>query len=155
MNDFGQTAFQDTVFGWILTDQAIIYQSNKQKEISNPVMYRFSALSLFSSTLRTIQSEEEKIERYFQATMTRNDVGWFVIRLPLKANPSVIGDSMAIAKMCFFNLENKLSKNPMLSQQYDAFMSEYLTLRHMEPVNKETNSSVNHYLPHHASDKGK
>lgn len=142
--------FRDTVFGCILTDQIIMYQSNQQERVSKPVMCRFSALSLFSSTSRTIQSKEEEVERHFQATMTRNDDGWFVVRLPLKASPRVIGDSMAMAKMRFFNLENKLSKNLALSQQYDAFMSKYLTLGHMERVDREANTSVNYDLPYHA-----
>lgn len=66
--------------------------------------------------------------------MFRDDNGKFVVRLPFKQEPSVLGDSWCMASKRFFNLERKFMTDENLANYYKEFMSEYLSLGHMELV---------------------
>lgn len=142
-----QASFQSTMFGWILTGQVV---TNCHQSVSNPVMCNSSALSLFITTSARDRAEEEEVERHFKSTVVRTETGRFMVRLPLKLHPEVIGSTIFMAKRRFFNLEAKLSKDAVLAKQYDDFMLEYIKLGHMQPVTSNSSSAVSYYLPHHA-----
>jgi len=74
------------------------------------------------------------VEQHFTQTTCRNERGQFVVRLPLKEHPSCIGNTSIIAKKRFLNLEEKLIKDTVLSNEYDKFLMEYLKLGHMEKI---------------------
>ncbi|XP_060860141.1 uncharacterized protein LOC132937334 [Metopolophium dirhodum] len=96
------------------------------------------------------RAEEEEGDRHFKSTVVRTETGRFMVRLPLKLHPEVIGSTIFMAKRKFFNLEAKLSKDAELEKQYDDFMLEYIKLGHMQPVTSSSSSTVSYYLPHHA-----
>lgn len=56
-----------------------------------------------------------------------------------------------MAHQRFFNLERKMTRDPMLAQGYKGFMSEYIKMGHTEEV-KDTDLPT-YYLPHHAVSK--
>lgn len=67
-----------------------------------------------------------------------------------------LGDSQRCAQKRFRALERKLSKQPDLRWQYDAFIEEYEALGHMTLVNNSdntTNDSIRYYFSHHAVTK--
>lgn len=115
-------SFQNTAFGWIFTGQVKV---NHQKKVSNPVMCNSSALSLFCSTSAKAIAEVEAVEEHFRSRVTRTKTTRFMVRLPLKLNPDMVGNTMIMTKRRFFNFEAKLAKNTALETQYDKFMLEY------------------------------
>lgn len=141
-----QASFQSTVFGWILTGQVV---TNCHQNVSNPVMCNSSAFSLFTTTSARDRAEEE-VERHFKSIVVRTETGRFMVRLPLKLHPEVIGSTIFMAKRRFFNLEAKFSKDVVLAKQYDDFMLKYMKLGHMQPVTSSSSSTVRYYPLHHA-----
>jgi len=73
------------------------------------------------------------------------------VRLPLSDSVDKLGGSYDNAKNKFLALEQRLSKQPHLKQDYSAFLEEYLQLGHMTPVNEdEDKEDLPHfYMPHH------
>lgn len=78
----------------------------------------------------------------------------YQVNLPLRSESeySKLGDSFAMARKRFFNLEKRLFKNPQLFRDYKAFIDEYLALGHCKivPLERLTRNGDNKYfLPHH------
>ncbi|XP_075168994.1 uncharacterized protein LOC142241135 isoform X1 [Haematobia irritans] len=93
--------------------------------------------------------EEEECEKMFKETTTRCPVSnKFIVRLPFKVNPSVLGSSFEISQRRFYSLENKLYRNPNLWSEYGSFIREYIQLQHME-LAKPTENITYNYIPHH------
>ena len=83
--------------------------------------------------------------------------GRFVVSLPRRAEKSYLGDSLHGAICRFQSLEFKFKQNPILYKDYSEFMSEYLKLGHMSPLNDydlSLDKSDIFYLPHPAVLKG-
>nr|XP_049705656.1 uncharacterized protein LOC126056493 [Helicoverpa armigera] len=95
--------------------------------------------------------EERSCEDIFVETTYRDADGRFVVTIPLKESPDVLGDSYSMAKRRFLSLERRLAKDPYLKQLYVSFMTEYIELGHMSEYNSHLNttSSYSNYLPHH------
>lgn len=143
-----------TKLGWIITgklpftnrDRSVMLSLNKQIPMASD-----SALALLTSSKSQQEGQEEIIaEEHFKSTVTRNEHGRFVVRIPLKQHPSALGNSLNLATKRFFNLERKLSKDSNLSNQYNEFMSEYVKLGHMQLVEENRDPTSYNFLPHHA-----
>ncbi|XP_063890748.1 uncharacterized protein LOC126055712 isoform X1 [Helicoverpa armigera] len=95
--------------------------------------------------------EERSCEDIFVETTYRDADGRFVVTIPLKESPDVLGDSYSMAKRRFLSLERRLAKDAYLKQLYVSFMTEYIELGHMSEYNSHLNttSSYSNYLPHH------
>lgn len=109
-----------------------------------------SALSLYTTRATGQTQEELAAEEHFKDTVKRNEIGRFVVRLPLKRDPAALGNSLQMATKRFFNLELKFVKDDQLAKQYAEFMLEYLQLKHMKLAKDEDNTQGSYYLPHHA-----
>ncbi|XP_011694053.1 PREDICTED: uncharacterized protein LOC105453629 [Wasmannia auropunctata] len=95
-------------------------------------------------------SEEEKdCEKHFLENTYRNTDGRFVVSIPFKEDVSKLGESKSIACKRFLSLERKLTRNPVLKDQYVAFLVEYERLGHMCKVSEEATHNTSYYLPHH------
>ncbi|XP_036319652.1 uncharacterized protein LOC118734064 [Rhagoletis pomonella] len=93
--------------------------------------------------------EEEKVERIFLETYSRDSTGRFTVTIPIKENISDIGCSRDIALQRFWSLEKRLSRDSELKKQYVEFMREYEQLGHMEQVSKPaTPGEMVYYIPH-------
>lgn len=92
---------------------------------------------------------DSECDEHFRSTYSRNIKGQFVVKLPFSSRPTELGDSGVLAHKRFLNLERRLCKNQELSlrSSYNAFMSEYLALDHMEL--ELSVKDINYYLPHH------
>ncbi|XP_024871917.1 uncharacterized protein LOC112454648 [Temnothorax curvispinosus] len=102
------------------------------------------------STTAELTEEEEECERHFLTTYSRDATGRYVVRLPLKINPSVLGDSKAKALGCLKNLFQRFSNQSTFQQLYGNFLDEYLKMGHMKEVDASSDqTSVVNYLPHH------
>ena len=69
------------------------------------------------------------------STHTRTDSGQYVVRLPLSASPSLLGDSFRTAQRCLTRLTTRLNKDQNYHQLYSSFLTEYEQLNHMVKVN--------------------
>ncbi|XP_050684778.1 uncharacterized protein LOC126979511 isoform X3 [Leptidea sinapis] len=111
---------------------------------------RFWELDTISSKHK-LTPEEKRCEQIFADTTYRESDGRFVVTLPLKEPPTILGDSYNMARHRFISLERRLQKNPILQKLYFDFMREYIELGHMTEINSfDWNSTEpSYYLPHH------
>ncbi|XP_073841451.1 uncharacterized protein [Musca autumnalis] len=153
---------QETVFGWILTgpvpNQTISSFSTRvsyfceisvDKEIS-----RFWEVENIPS--KQILSKSDRFcEDLYQKSTTRNEEGRYVVSLPFKEEYSPLtslGYSRNSAMSQFLSNECRLLRDPQLKKDYDNNINEYITLKHVSPIQQNgplLNTSC-FYLPHHA-----
>ncbi|XP_039315534.1 uncharacterized protein LOC120360046 [Solenopsis invicta] len=93
--------------------------------------------------------EEKDCESYFVKTTRRNNDGRFIVNMPLKESPKVLGESRHQAERRLINLEKRLKRTPELNSSYRAFLKEYEQLGHMTEVNESLTVPYVYYLPHH------
>ncbi|XP_044588816.1 uncharacterized protein LOC123267997 [Cotesia glomerata] len=94
-------------------------------------------------------AEEDECEIHFRQTHYRQPDGRYVVRLPLKALESQLGDSINAAMGSLRRLITRLSREREYSDMYRAFMAEYIQLGHIIriPVNELPANA--YFLPHH------
>ncbi|XP_069355819.1 uncharacterized protein [Maniola hyperantus] len=140
----------ETQLGWIVSgtvrtnsknDNICMLSSNLDFDLS-----RFWELDSISSK-HNLTPEERACEEHFMKTTKRKPDGRFIVSLPLKESPEVLGDSYQMAKSRFLSLERKLARDSNMRQLYVEFMKEYLTLDHMTEQKTLNNKAC--YLPHH------
>ncbi|XP_036347092.1 uncharacterized protein LOC118756434 [Rhagoletis pomonella] len=133
--------FQNTKLGWIVTGRlsAIKHSSLLANKITTTsiaslelLLRQFWEIETHAHSNKILTAEEKLCEAHFSSTVQRAENGRFIVSLPFKQPPSVLGESLTTAKRRFFALERKLAKNSSLKKQYIQFMSEYETLHHMK-----------------------
>lgn len=142
-----------TTLGWVIAGKTFITPTHFPTELSTNCTMVNSALALPISKSEARRSEESEVESHFLKTVSRNENGRFVVKLPLSKPVSDLGDSRHMAVQRFFNIEKRLLKDTFLANEYQKFMSEYLALGHMEIVPLKDISNKSYYLPHHAVTK--
>nr|XP_049697612.1 uncharacterized protein LOC126054832 isoform X1 [Helicoverpa armigera] len=141
----------ESKLGWLLS--GVIKQSNSSSHLClmadnlQADLDRFWKLDSVSSK-HTLTREERSCEELFLKSTYRDADGRFVVSIPLKESPDVLGDSYNMAKRRFLSLERRLARDSSLKQLYVNFMNEYINLGHMSEYNP-SNSSFSNYLPHH------
>lgn len=100
---------------------------------------------------KSVLSEEEALcEQHFLANTSRDADGRFIVKLPLRAERDVLGNSFHLAKKRFCNLESRFKKQPLLKELYFDFMREYADLGHLSDWGDVQRSSGSEFfLPHH------
>lgn len=147
----------ETKLGWLISGQV---QQFKQPLVCNFLQNNYdtqtSDLARFweidsISDEHLLTSEQKACESNFKLTTHRDKNGQFVVTMPLKSSPNILGDSLNRAKVRFFSLERKFRKEPEFKRRYLEFMREYIELGHMtENTNIPPKSSqVSYFLPHH------
>ncbi len=102
-----------------------------------------------TSQLASLTPDENECEQHFIKTHTRNQQGKYIVRLPLKMDASLLGNSLGRAQACVRGIINKLKRDDNYKQLYMDFMKEYAQLGHMVPVPaEELYSTPAYYLPH-------
>ncbi|XP_065211063.1 uncharacterized protein LOC135839114 [Planococcus citri] len=101
-----------------------------------------------------LTADELACEAIYQKTTYRQSDGRFVVSLPFKKDPALLGQSRFEALKQFMHLEKRLKNNPQMKEKYVSCMNEYIELGHMVEIseNLESNSAPKHvyYVPHHA-----
>lgn len=96
--------------------------------------------------------EEQACEKSFAENTRRDADGRFIVTIPLKESPDVLGDNYHSAKNRLLALERRFQRNPVLKKMYYDFMTEYRDLGHMSdsdiPKTTESISQNRYYLPH-------
>ncbi|KMQ88603.1 hypothetical protein RF55_11885 [Lasius niger] len=101
------------------------------------------------SKKKSLSLEEEACEAHFVENTTRDENGRFVVKLPLKQNPSVLGDSKDQAEKRLIALEKRLRHNEALYKEYSAFLEEYEKLDHMRRISDNEEQAYAYYMSHH------
>nr|XP_034192204.1 uncharacterized protein LOC117609699 [Osmia lignaria] len=79
----------------------------------------------------SLTQEEEECKAHFCATHSRDHTGRYIVRIPLKAPASLLGNSHKIAQQCLQSTLRRLAKDSTYNQLYVEFMKEYEELGHM------------------------
>lgn len=152
----------ETALGWVVAGQLnvnyntqntasyLCTNSNCQAtETINQAITKFWRVEEFK-TDRLSTDEDIQCEQMYSATTSRNQYGRYIVKLPLRSDPSVLGDSFQEALRRFRQIEKRLQKDVVLQTNYNNFMNEYLSLGHMQMVEDITQSKeVRYFLPHH------
>ncbi|XP_067217392.1 uncharacterized protein [Linepithema humile] len=154
--------FRKTRLGWIVSGNSALKPKHvvqcylAQQSMLHNQLEKFWQLEELQ-TKSHLYADEQKCEKHFQKTYSRQRDGRFVVMIPLKDNYAQLGESYEMAKRRFFSIERKLSKQSELKRQYTTFMQEYMDLGHMKHVSnpvddhlKSRDYSISYYLPHHA-----
>ncbi|XP_076619996.1 uncharacterized protein LOC143341160 [Colletes latitarsis] len=157
INDAGPIA-QETAFGWVIsgpTNAASGAQNTVQSlhctvlESLDQAVRKFWEMEEIPATSTHTKAEEE-CEAFFQKTVTRDETGRFVVRLPLNCPrpEEALGNSFHIALSALTRLRKKLDTNPTLGKEYAEFLAEYESLGHMSRI--EPIDQTRLYIPHRA-----
>lgn len=150
----------ETKLGWLVSGN-VPTQNNKNMESNNHTVHchflndfkvqgqldRFFELESVPSPRKTTK-EEEECEKFFVRTTSRQPDGRFVVKIPLKQTPEVLGDSYNQAATRFSALERRFNRDPLFKEKYCQFMQEYIDLGHMS-INKSYNDKYTYIMPHH------
>ncbi|XP_071580935.1 uncharacterized protein [Temnothorax nylanderi] len=100
---------------------------------------------------RALLSQEKlECEQHYQKHTRRESDGQYVVALPLKSNVQDLSDTRDAALRQFLRLEQRLQRDPKVWQMYQAFMEEYIDLKHAEIVPDDySGESLEFYMPHH------
>nr|XP_029734311.1 uncharacterized protein LOC115269623 [Aedes albopictus] len=131
----------NSVFGWIVSGKSTTGSP------SSPVVANLATLSDVHHLMEkfwTIEEndsptsysvEEQSCEDHFRQNVTRTSDGRYVVRLPVKEDVlQHLSDNRRTAVRRFHMLLNRLTQNPGLQQQYQAFIDEYSNLEHMQRI---------------------
>ncbi|XP_052738126.1 uncharacterized protein LOC128198186 [Bicyclus anynana] len=155
-----QPKLRDSKLGWLLSG-CLSNNNVHHKEVSNNFCHfvgqndeasltRFWQLDSVSSQ-HSMSLEERACEKIFKDTTRRDKDGRFIVTIPLKETPEVLGDSYNLAKVRFLSLERRLDRDLNLKNLYMQFIKEYIDLGHMTLTKniKHTSNTPNIYFPHH------
>ncbi|CAL8068951.1 unnamed protein product [Orchesella dallaii] len=147
---------QLTMFGWVLSgtvpleQQRIIHAHHVTIEAED-ILQKFWEIEEIP-TVKHLSPVEQQCEDHFKATYSRRDDGKFEVELPFNSKLEQLGNSKNIAINRLKQVERRLAKLPEQRQQYNKFMSDYISLGHMELIPAEETGEIvgrTNYLPHH------
>ncbi|XP_074112186.1 uncharacterized protein LOC141535921 [Cotesia typhae] len=148
-----------TIFGWAFLGPASSQARNlplrslhtvPNGELQDSLRRFWVQEEVPNQTKPSLSLAEAQCEEYYVSTLSRNQEGRYVVRIPLSTEISQLGDSRAIAYRCLKRLLKRLESDGLLKQRYIDFMHEYETLGHMVAVPKDTPEPKQvYYLPHH------
>ncbi|GBM87017.1 hypothetical protein AVEN_40602-1 [Araneus ventricosus] len=152
-----QLILQNSVFGFLASGRLNVTGGQSSRVIQCKLianledlhkdMTKFWELEKIEKPIKSV--EEEKCEKHFLKTYSRNSEGRYIVQLPLKKDLECLGESKTSALGSLNSLWRRLSKNPELLPLYRDFMQEYEALGHMELVTDNNEPSTSYYLPHH------
>ncbi|XP_031348314.1 uncharacterized protein LOC116174518 [Photinus pyralis] len=157
-----QPILQKTHLGWIFGGNAILPNiSNNDRsnrsvsqlnmDVINDNVKRFWEIEEIKDSQPCYSLSEIECENHFLQTYSRKSDGRFVVRLPFKKDPVMLGSSVFNAEKRFYSLEKRFSKHHDIEIRYVDFINEYCKLGHMSLVPSNVTDKNNaFYLPHHA-----
>ncbi|GFW27574.1 integrase catalytic domain-containing protein [Trichonephila clavipes] len=92
-------------------------------------------------------SELDICEDHFKNTHSRDDRGTYMVVMPLKEDPSCLGESKQTTIQGLNSLWERLSRDKEYLSLYKKFLQEYVDLGHMREI-KADGSGVAFYMPH-------
>ena len=168
----GQPIAQNSVLGWVISGPitshsqashaASVESSRDQPSLKVNAHHCFNSLSLEQEIKRFWEIEEiprranltpddEKCEKHFCLTHSRDPDGRYIVRLPFKEGPPLeIGCSRAIAEKYLKGLLRRFATHPEQRNEYSEFLHEYEALGHMREVPASSYDNAQCvFIPHH------
>ncbi|KMQ88503.1 pao retrotransposon peptidase superfamily [Lasius niger] len=149
---------QQTIFGWVLsgtittdevTSSTQAYHCTLDRDLQELISRFWTQEELPASKTSKLTKDEEECERHFLSTHSRDATGRYIVRLPLKSDPTLLGDSKTRALHTLNRLTHRFSSNHMFQKLYSEFIEEYKNLGHMVTADIfENQVSPVYYLPH-------
>lgn len=140
--------------GWVIAGRmqsnpctTTICNFSKANDIDKQLT-RFCELEEFRHS-KPLSNEEKLCEEEFVRTFKRDSEGRFVVTIPLKQGPEVLGDTYDIAKQRFLSLERRFKRDPEFKKRYINFINEYKNMKHMSKIEHPDNATFSYYMPHH------
>ncbi|GFY01713.1 uncharacterized protein TNCV_2608951, partial [Trichonephila clavipes] len=97
-----------------------------------------------------VKNKERLIcEEHYANTHFRTKEGKYVVSMPLKKEPSCLGNSKDIALKRLGSLWNRLARDENYLNLYREFLRDYERLGHMKEVTNETEPEITYYATHH------
>ncbi|GFV13319.1 uncharacterized protein TNCV_3656391 [Trichonephila clavipes] len=97
-----------------------------------------------------VKNKERLIcEEHYANTHFRTNKGKYVVSMPLKKEPSCLGNSKDIALKRLGSLWNRLARDENYLNLYREFLGDYERLGHMKEVTNETEPEIPYYATHH------
>ncbi|KAJ8914084.1 hypothetical protein NQ315_014279 [Exocentrus adspersus] len=146
---------QNTKLGWIIAgptpNSLSTVSCNFMQAIPEDYqLKRFWEVEELSSKDSHLSMDDIECEHHFDTTTVRNDEGRFIVQLPLKYSPNLLGDSLSSATKQFLSLEKRFAKDPSFKEQYSEFIREYSNLGHLSEIKFPIPDAQWYYfLPHH------
>lgn len=105
-----------------LTAQA--HHSTLDYELQELIARFWTQEKLLTNTSSKLSKEEEECERYFLSTHSRDASGRYTVRLCLKLEPTLLGDSRTPALNALNRLSRRFSSNSTFQKLYSDFVEE-------------------------------
>lgn len=157
----GLPTIQKTRLGWIVGGRYETKESMKNtvchlstvEERVDKQLQQFWQLEEQTSRAH-LTAEELRCEAHYEANTRRDITGKYVVSMPLRGEPSELGESKELAVKRLEQVERRLARNPDLRNSYTNFMNEYIQLGHMEedkaqPQQPYKCKDPEYFLPHH------
>ncbi|GFU86972.1 integrase catalytic domain-containing protein [Trichonephila clavipes] len=147
--------FQNTVFGFIVSGSTSSDAKGKEHcgfiqaadNLKHSIKKFWEIENVEIDSVKT--SELDICEDHFKSTHSRDDQGRYTVAMPLKEDPSCLGESRQTAIQRLNSLWKRLSRDKEYLSLYEKFLQEYEDLGHMSEI-KADGSGVSFYMPHHS-----
>ncbi|GFW68926.1 uncharacterized protein TNCV_2918251 [Trichonephila clavipes] len=149
-----QLLLVNSVFGYIVTGNLDSINETKahygliRDEDLNKTLEKFWKVEEVEEPI--VKNKERLIcEEHYANTHFRTKNGKYVVSMPLKKEPSCLGNSKDIALKRLRSLWNRLARDENYLNLYREFLRDYERLGHMKEVTNETETEVTYYATHH------
>ncbi|GFV88885.1 uncharacterized protein TNCV_1226821 [Trichonephila clavipes] len=140
----------NSVFGYIVTGNLDSINETKvhcgliRDEDLNKNLEKFWKLEEVEEPI--VKNKERLIcEEHYANTHFRTNEGKYVVSMPLKKEPSCLGNSKDIALKRLGSLWNRLARDENYLNLYREFLRDYERLGHMKEVTNETEPEITYY----------
>ncbi|GFU88150.1 uncharacterized protein TNCV_1644271 [Trichonephila clavipes] len=149
-----QLLLVNSVFGYIVTGNLDSINETKvhcgliRDEDLNKNLEKFWKLEELEEPI--VKNKERLIcEEHYANTHFRTNEGKYLVSMPLKKEPSCLGNSKDIALKRLGSLWNRLARDDNYLNLYREFLRDYERLGHMKEVTNETEPDITYYATHH------
>ncbi|GFX28503.1 integrase catalytic domain-containing protein [Trichonephila clavipes] len=144
----------NSVFGYIVKGNLVSINETKvhcgliRDEDLNKTLEKFWKVEEVEEPI--VKNKERLIcEEHYANTHFRTKEGKYVESMPLKKEPSCLGNSKDIALKRLGSLWNRLARDENYLNLYREFLRDYERLGHMKEVTNETEPEIPYYATHH------
>ncbi|XP_066596281.1 uncharacterized protein [Prorops nasuta] len=150
-NNSSDLILQKTQLGWVIAGDSV--NATSFHNINCDLLGLSEQLSAFwkieePGFVESQSTEEAVCEKHYVQTVSRDNTGKYIVRLPFRENViKEFGDMRIIALRRLNMLERKFHNDAEFKKGYSKIMQEYLDLGHMSEITDIDNDG--YYMPHH------
>ncbi|GFW91986.1 uncharacterized protein TNCV_2152661 [Trichonephila clavipes] len=121
------------------------------ERVNNLLVHVYEELNNYKEVAEPIVKNKERLicKEHYTNTHFRTKEGKYVVSMPLKKEPSCLGNSKDIALKRLGSLWNRLARDENYLNLYREFLRDYERLGHMKEVTNETEPEITYYATHH------